>query len=57
MRVIPLGLCLRTIVNEAPLNLEKTTASVLSVLLLIYESDSFDYKYWVYNADKTKLKK
>jgi len=30
------GHCLRVIVNETPLNLEKTTSSVLSVLLLIY---------------------
>ena len=28
--------CLRVIVNEKPLNLEKTTSSVLSILLLIY---------------------
>ena len=34
--LIPLGLCLRVIVNEKPLNLEKTTSNVLSVLLLIY---------------------
>ena len=32
----PLGFCLRVIVNEKPRNLEKTTSSVLSVLLLIY---------------------
>jgi len=36
MRVIPLGYCLRVIVNKKTLNLEKTTSSVLSVLLLIY---------------------
>ena len=36
MRVTPLGFCLRVIVNEKPLNLEKTTYGVLSVLLLIY---------------------
>ena len=36
MRVIPLDFCLRVIVNEKSLNLEKTTSSVLSVLLLIY---------------------
>ena len=36
MRVTPLGFCLRVIVNEKLLNLEKTTSSVLSVLLLIY---------------------
>ena len=28
--------CLRVIVNEQPLNIKKTTSSVLSVLLLIY---------------------
>ena len=36
MRLTTLSLCLRVIVNEKPLNLEKTTSSVLSVLLLIY---------------------
>ena len=36
MPTIPLGFCLRVIVNEKPLNLENTTSSVLSVLLLIY---------------------
>ena len=35
MRVTPLGFCLRVIVNKKPLNLEMTTFSVLSVLLLI----------------------
>ena len=35
IRVTPLGLCFRVIVNERPLNLEKTTSTVLSVLLLI----------------------
>ena len=39
MRVTPLGFCLRVIVNEKPLNLENTTPSVLSVLLLIYFLD------------------
>ena len=34
MRVTPSGLCLRVIVNEKPRNLEKTTSSVLSVLLI-----------------------
>jgi len=38
MRVTPLGLCLRVILNENPLNLEKTTFSGLSLLLLIYGS-------------------
>ena len=37
MRVTPLGLYLRVIVNEKPLNFEKTLISVLSVLLLIYD--------------------
>ena len=37
MRVISLGFCFRVIVNEKPLNLEKTTSSVLSVLLLIFD--------------------
>ena len=40
MRVTPLGLCLFVIVNEKTLNLEKTTSSVLSVLLFIYDLDS-----------------
>ena len=34
MRVTPLGFCQRIIANEKPLNLEKTTYSVLSVLFL-----------------------
>ena len=34
MRVTPLGVRLRVIVNETPLNLEKTTSSVLSVILI-----------------------
>ena len=34
MRLTPLGVCISVIVNEKPL--EKTTSSVLSVLLLIY---------------------
>ena len=37
MRETPLGFCLRVIMNENPLNLEKMTSSVLSVLLLIYD--------------------
>ena len=40
MRVIHLGLCLRDIVNEKPINLEKTTSSVLSVLLLLYVTNN-----------------
>ena len=39
MLVTPLGFCLRVTVNEKSLNLEKTTSSVLSVLLLIYVSN------------------
>ena len=35
MRITPLGLCLKIIVNEKQ-KLEKTTSSVLSVLLFIY---------------------
>ena len=33
LRGTPSGFCLRIIVNEKPLNLEKTTSIVLSVLL------------------------
>ena len=33
MRVTPLGFCLRVIVNEKTLNLEKTTYSVMSVIV------------------------
>jgi len=36
VRVTPLAFCLKVIVNEKSLNLEKTTSSVLSVLLFIY---------------------
>ena len=36
MRLTPLGSCLRGIVNENPLNIERTTFRVLSMLLLIY---------------------
>ena len=36
MRVTSSGFCLWVIVNGKPLNLEKTTFSVLSVLLYIY---------------------
>ena len=39
MRVTPLGFCLRVILNENPLNFEKTTSIVLSVLLLIYDEN------------------
>ena len=34
LRVTPLSFCLRLIVNENPQNLEKTTSSVLSVILI-----------------------
>ena len=34
MRETPLGLCIRVIVNEKPLSLEKTTSSFLSVSLI-----------------------
>ena len=42
LRGTPFAFCLyfRVIVNEKPLNLEKTTSSVLSLLLLIYVSDN-----------------
>ena len=36
LRGTPLGLCLRVNVNKKTLNLEKTTSSFLSVLLLIH---------------------
>ena len=39
MRVNPLCLCIRVIVNEKLLNLVKTTSSVLLVLLLIYHNN------------------
>ena len=35
MLVTPMGFCLKVIVNENPLNLEKTTSIVLSVLLIL----------------------
>ncbi len=49
------GLCIRVIVNEKPLNLEKTGSSVISVLLLIYaltpeiktRSDAFLFSYFI----------
>ena len=37
MRVTPLGFYLRVTENEKSLNLEKTTSSVLSVLIYIYD--------------------
>ena len=45
MRVTPLGFCLRVIVNEKPLNLKKTTFSVLFVILI-------DLKYLYYQNQK-----
>ena len=39
LRGTPLGFCLRVIVNEKPPNVKKTTPSVLSTLLLIYEEE------------------
>ena len=36
MRVTPMGLCLRVIVDEKPQDLDKKTSSILFVLLLIY---------------------
>ena len=41
MRITPLGFCLRVIENEIPLNLEKTTCSVLSVI------DNYSMIYYV----------
>ena len=38
-----LGFCLRDIVNEKPLNFEKTTSSVLYVSVLIYDSSVVRY--------------
>ena len=37
MRITRFGFCLRVFVSEKPLNVEITTSSVLSVLLLIYD--------------------
>ena len=39
LRGTPLGFCLRVILKEKPINLEKATFSVLSVLLLIYDCE------------------
>ena len=39
LRGTSLGFCLRVTVNQKTLNLDKTTFSVLSVLLLIYEGE------------------
>ena len=43
MRVTPLGLCLKVIVNEKPPNIEKTTSGVLSVWLLICGYDRLKF--------------
>ena len=37
IRLTPLGFCLRVIVNENPLNLEKTTSSVLLLINLCFK--------------------
>ena len=50
MWMTSLGFCLRVIVNEKPLDLEKTTSSVLSVLLLIYGMDVISDINYVMNA-------
>ena len=65
MRLTPFGFCLGVIVNENPLNLEKTTSRVLSVLLLIYifwdlfnkglRLEIFIYKYMLAMADQTAV--
>ena len=39
LRGTPLGFCLRVIVKEKPINHEKATFSVLSVLFLIYDCE------------------
>ena len=39
MRITPLGFYLRVVVNEKPLNLVKTTSSVISVLSLLFGSN------------------
>ena len=41
MRVTPLGFCLRTILNKIPLNLERTTSRVLSLLCFMVVSLSW----------------
>ena len=56
MRVTPLGLCLMVIVNSKPLNLEKTTSSVLSVLLLIYDWKKQKMKVLITQIFKIHLK-
>ena len=55
MQVTQLGFCLRVIVNEKLLNLEKTTSDALSVLLLIYDplSRYFHLKTKIYRSQKS----
>ena len=49
MRVTPLGFCLRIIVNENPLNLEKTKSSVhISVL---YRNE-MNYQYKIFCVER-----
>ena len=61
MRVTSLGLCLRVIVNEKPLNFEKTTYNALSVLLLIYDQTplvrgcSFHKLHWSWSVRRNYL--
>ena len=45
MRVTLSGFSLRVFVNKKPLNLEKTTSSVLSVFLLIYDDTTANQTY------------
>ena len=45
MRVTLSGFSLRVFVNKKPLNLEKTTSSVLFVLLLIYDDTTANQTY------------
>ncbi len=52
MGVTPLGFCLRVIVNETPLNIEKTTSSVISVLLL---AKNFQFKFKNFTVRSRKL--
>jgi len=52
MGVTPLGFSLRVIVNETPLNIEKTTSSVISVLLL---AKNFQFKFKNFTVRSRKL--
>jgi len=52
-----LGFCLRVIANEKPLNLEKTTFSVLTVLLLIYNfNNSSELNFQFYRRSAVFVK-